>query len=184
MPTAPAYIIAAMVAGPSLIQFGAIPVAAHMFIFYAALLSAITPPVALAAYAGAAIAGGNIMKTGFIACKLGFVKFIVPYMFMYNAALLGIGSPGFAVWSFFTASLGTVAFSVGLGGYLFTYVPGVRRALYLLAGLLCLIPEIYTDFVGLGLGSVLVWLDYRMVRIESRVHGLSASAQSSVKKGA
>lgn len=166
VPTAPAYIIAAMVAGPTLVHFGAIPIAAHMFIFYAALLSAITPPVALAAYAGAAIAGGNIMRTGVIACKLGFIKFVVPYMFMYNAALLGIGQPAFVTWSFFTATLGTVAFSVGLEGYLFTHVSMARRLLYLVGGLLCLIPEMYSDFVGLGLCSLLIWLNYLKARKE------------------
>jgi TRAP transporter 4TM/12TM fusion protein len=116
VPTAPAYIIAAMIAGPTLIHFGAKPIAAHMFVFYSSLLSAITPPVALAAYAGAAIAGGGVMRTGLIASKLGFVKFIVPYLFIYNTALLGFGSPLFVAWSFITAVIGTVAVSVAFGG--------------------------------------------------------------------
>jgi len=88
VPTAPAYIISAMVAAPALIKAGLSPISAHMFVFYSCLLSAITPPVALAAYAGAAIAEADVMKTGFQASKLGFVKFLVPYVFAYNAALL------------------------------------------------------------------------------------------------
>jgi TRAP transporter 4TM/12TM fusion protein len=166
VPTAPAYIIAAMIAGPTLIHFGAKPIAAHMFVFYSSLLSAITPPVALAAYAGAAIAGGGVMRTGLIASKLGFVKFIVPYLFIYNTTLLGFGSPLFVAWSFITAVIGTVAVSVAFEGYLFTFVHPWRRPFYLLAGVLCLIPELYTDSAGLLLGSFLIWFHYRKCREE------------------
>ena len=117
VPTAPAYIIAAMIAAPTLTHFGVQPIVAHMFVFYSALLSAITPPVALAAYAGAAISGGSVMKTGVIASKLGFVKVLVPYMFVYNAAFLMIGSPLFIAWSFITGVVGTIALVVALEGY-------------------------------------------------------------------
>ncbi len=161
IPTAPAYIIAALIAGPTLIHFGANPIAAHMFVFYSSLLSAITPPVALAAYAGAAIAGGRIMQTGLIASKLGFVKFLVPYVFIYNTALLMIGPPGLIIWSFLTAMVGTVVISIGLEGYLLAHVSMWRRPFYLVAGILCLIPEIYSDFFGLGLSFVLIWLNYQ-----------------------
>ncbi|MBW2148667.1 MAG: TRAP transporter permease [Deltaproteobacteria bacterium] len=169
VPTAPAYIIAAMIAGPTLIHFGADPIAAHMFVFYSALLSAITPPVALAAYAGAAIAGGRVMRTGLIASKLGFVKFLVPYIFIYNTALLMIGTPSVIIWSFLTAVLGTVVISMALEGYLFTLVPNWLRPFYFIAGSFCLIPEIYTDFVGLGLSFVLIWLNYRKLQEEKRI---------------
>jgi TRAP transporter 4TM/12TM fusion protein len=168
VPTAPAYIIAAMIAAPTLIHFGANPIAAHMFVFYSALLSAITPPVALAAYAGAAIAGANVMKTGWNACKLGFITFIVPYIFVYNTALLGMGSVPFVVWSFITAVLGTVAVAMGLEGYLLTYISKWRRPFYLVAGILCLIPETITDTVGLILVSFLLWLHYRKWQEEKR----------------
>ena len=168
VPTAPAYIIAAMIAAPTLVHFGANPIAAHMFVFYSALLSAITPPVALAAYAGAAIAGANVMATGWNACKLGFITFIVPYIFIYNTALLGMGSAPFVAWSFITAALGTVAIAMGLEGYLFTYISRWRRPFYMVAGILCLIPETITDTIGLILVSFLLWLHYRKWQEEKR----------------
>jgi TRAP transporter 4TM/12TM fusion protein len=168
VPTAPAYIIAAMIAAPTLVHFGANPIAAHMFVFYSALLSAITPPVALAAYAGAAIAGANVMKTGWNACKLGFITFIVPYIFVYNTAILGMGSIPFVVWSFITAVLGTVAVAMGLEGYLLTYIAKWRRPFYLIAGILCLIPETITDTIGLLLVSFLILLHYWKWQEEKR----------------
>ncbi len=168
IPTAPAYIIAAMIAAPTLVHFGANPIAAHMFVFYSALLSSITPPVALAAYAGAAIAGANVMMTGWNACKLGFITFIVPYIFIYNTALLGMGSFSFVIWSFITAVVGTVAVAVGLEGYLLTYISRWRRPFYLLAGVLCLIPETLTDTIGLILVCLLIFLHYRKRKEEER----------------
>ncbi len=161
VPTAPAYIIAAMIAAPTLVHFGANPIAAHMFVFYSALLSAITPPVALAAYAGAAIAGANVMATGWNACKLGFITFIVPYIFIYNPALLGMGSFPFVLWSFITAVLGTVAIAMGLSGYLLTNINKWRRPFYIFAGFLCLIPETLTDTIGLILVALLIVLHYK-----------------------
>ncbi len=157
-----------MIAAPTLIHFGANPIAAHMFVFYSALLSAITPPVALAAYAAAAIAGANVMKTGWHACRLGFITFIVPYMFIYNTALLGMGSPLFVGWSFITAAFGTVAVATGLSGYLFTHIVIWRRPLYLIAGILCLIPETYTDTIGLILASILIWVNYKKKKQEGK----------------
>jgi len=174
VPTAPAYIIAAMIAAPTLVHFGANPIAAHMFVFYSALLSAITPPVALAAYAGAAIAGGNVMKTGWNACKLGFITFIVPYIFIYNTALLGQGSPAFVAWSFLTAILGTVGIAMGLEGYLLTHLSKGRRPFYFIAGVLCLIPEATTDTIGLIMASALFWLHYRKWKEEKRGQAMQA----------
>jgi TRAP transporter 4TM/12TM fusion protein len=161
VPTAPAYIIAAMIAAPALVHFGMQQAVAHMFVFYSSLLSAITPPVALAAYAGAAIAGANVMRTGLNACRLGFITFLVPYMFAYNSALLAMGSLPFVTWSFITAILGTVGIATGLAGYLFTFIPTWHRPFYLVAGILCLIPETMTDTIGLVLVFLLIWLHYR-----------------------
>jgi TRAP transporter 4TM/12TM fusion protein len=161
VPTAPAYIIAAMIAGPTLIEFGADPIAAHMFVFYSALLSAITPPVALAAYAGAAISGGRVMHTGVIASKLGFVKFLVPYVFIYNTALLMIGPAWSVAWAAITAIVGTVVISIAMEGYLLEHVQKWRRPLFFTAGVCCLVPDLYSDLIGLGLSAVLIWLNYR-----------------------
>ncbi len=150
VPTAPAYIIVSMIAAPSLIEMGLIPISAHMFVFYSCLLSAITPPVALAAYAGAAIAEANVMKTGVIAAKLGFVKYIIPYVFAYNAALLLEGSSGFIVISFLTAFVGTVMMSAAFCGYLFTDFSPMNRVVAFTGSVLLLISNTATDIVGLA----------------------------------
>jgi TRAP-type uncharacterized transport system fused permease subunit len=177
VPTAPAYIIAAMIAAPALVHFGMQQAVAHMFVFYSSLLSAITPPVALAAYAGAAIAGANVMRTGLNACKLGFITFLVPYMFAYNSALLAIGPLPFVIWSFVTAILGTVAVATGLAGYLFTFIPNWRRPIYLGAGVLCLIPEMTTDIIGLAFTVFLIWLNHRKFQEEKQVGTQQMTAQ-------
>ncbi|MBN1106846.1 MAG: TRAP transporter permease [Deltaproteobacteria bacterium] len=161
VPTAPAYIVVAMIAAPSLTNFGIPPMAAHMFVFYSALLSAITPPVALAAYAGAAISGGGVMTTGIIASKLGFVKFLVPYMFAYSTALLWMGEPATILWTFFSAIVGTLALAISLEGYCFTDVGMLNRVVFALAGLLGLVPETVTDAFGLSLFAALFFLNYR-----------------------
>lgn len=164
VPTAPAYIVAAMIAAPTLISFGVDPMAAHMFVFYSALLSALTPPVALAAYAGAAISGGSVMRTAINASKLGFVKFLVPYMFVYNTAFLMMGGSVFVAWSFFTGIVGTVAICVAMEGYLLDKITWPQRFLFALAGVLSLIPEVQSDALGLGLFIVLCLLHWRATR--------------------
>ena len=161
VPTAPAYIIAAMIAAPTLTHFGIEPIVAHMFVFYSALLSAITPPVALAAYAAASISGGGVMMTGVIASRLGIVKFLVPYIFVYNAAFLMIGSPLFIAWSFLTGVVGTLALVFALEGYLYSHLNWWQRVIFLIAGLCTLVPHIGTDIVGLGLFVLFGWLNYK-----------------------
>jgi len=166
VPTAPAYIIAAMIAAPTLTHFGVKPIVAHMFVFYSALLSAITPPVALAAYAGAAISGGNVMTTGIIASKLGFVKFLVPYMFVYNAAFLMIGTPVFIAWSFITGVVGTIALVVALEGYYVTRLSHWHRLIFAVVGLAALVPEIKSDLVGMVFFAAFTWINYKRARTE------------------
>ena len=137
-----------------------------MFVFYSALLSAITPPVALAAYAGAAISGGSVMRTGVIASKLGFVKFLVPYMFVYNAAFLMIGSPLFIAWSFITGVAGTIALVVALEGYYITRMDGINRLIFAAVGLAALVPEIKSDLVGMVLFGILTWMNFKKSQSE------------------
>jgi TRAP transporter 4TM/12TM fusion protein len=164
IPTTPAYIIAAMIGGPILIQLGAEPIAAQMFVFYASLLSAITPPVAMAAYAGASIAGAGFMETGFIACKLGFVKIILPFIFAYNTTLLMVGPIHIIIYNFITAVIGTLTITLGMEGYLFAPIRPLYRPLYILAGALAVIPGVFTDIIGFVIASVLIVLNYRKSR--------------------
>jgi TRAP-type uncharacterized transport system fused permease subunit len=145
VPTAPAYIIVAMIAAPSLVKVGLSPISAHMFVFYSCLLSAITPPVALAAYAGAAIAEANVIKTGINAAKLGFVKYIIPFVFVYNAALLMEGSAPFIIFSFVTAFIGTISLSAAMEGFLLTYLSPINRVVLLAGSIMLLISNIAVD---------------------------------------
>ena len=161
VPTAPAYIIVAMIAAPSLVEVGLSPMAAHMFVFYGCLLSAITPPVALAAYAGAAIAEAPVMRTGVIAAKLGFVKYIVPFVFAYNAALLMEGHPLFITFSVITAFIGTVALSAALEKYFFTHMSALSVLLFASGAVALLISNIVTDLAGAGLLALGLITNYR-----------------------
>jgi len=151
LPTVAAYIIQAALTAPALVQLGVAPLAAHMFIFYFAIISAITPPVALAAYAAAGISGADPMKTGFQACKLGIAAFIVPYMFVYAPTLLAIGSPGSIALTTVTALIGVLALSAASVGYFLRKASIIERILLLGAALSLIKPGIYTDIAGLCL---------------------------------
>jgi TRAP-type uncharacterized transport system fused permease subunit len=168
VPTAPAYIIVAMIAAPSLVKVGLNPISAHMFVFYSCLLSAITPPVALAAYAGAAIAEANVIKTGINAAKLGFVKYIVPFVFVYNTALLMEGNPAFIVFSFATAFVGTITLSAAMEGFLLTFLSPLNRITVLIGSILLLISNISTDVAGVILLSIGITVNYRSSRAIQR----------------
>ncbi len=167
IPTAPAYIIVAMIAAPSLVNLGLEPIVAHMFVFYSCLLSAITPPVALAAYAGAAIAGAPVMRTGVIAAKLGFVKYIIPFVFAYNSALLMQGNAMFILVSFITALLGTIGLSAVLERHFFSRLTMLCTVLMLTGSILLLISNIFTDLTGFGLFAVAMFLNYRSGRLKA-----------------
>lgn len=152
MPTTAAYAICAAVITTGLTNLGAIPIAAHLFVFYFACISAITPPVALAAYAGAAIANAHPNKVGFTAMKLGVAAFIAPYMFIFSPALLFIGSLFDVIEASITALLGTFALACGMQGWLIGRAIPFLLRIPLIAGALLLIkPGIYTDIAGIGL---------------------------------
>ncbi len=135
MPTTPAYIILTALLIPAVIKLGVIEEAAHMFAFYFAVLSAITPPVALAVFAAAGIAKADLWKSGLAAVKVGAAGFIVPFMFVYEPALLMIHDSWFwIIWRFVLAVFGIAMLAGGLHGYflsraslLATRVPRWRR---------------------------------------------------------
>ena len=152
MPTTAAYAICAAVITTGLISLGAIPIAAHLFVFYFACISAITPPVALAAYAGAAIAKANPNRVGFTAMKLGIAAFIAPYMFIFSPAMLLIGNLSDIVLAVITTLLGTFALACGIQGWLIGKAIPFALRIPLIAGALLLIkPGLYTDIIGIGL---------------------------------
>ena len=118
MPTTPAYIIMVALLVPALVKLGVVMPAAHMFAFYFAILSAITPPVALAVFAAAGLAKSDLWKTGWAAVKIGAAGFIVPFMFVYEPALLMIGDWPAIVWRFVMSCIGIGLLAAGLHGYL------------------------------------------------------------------
>lgn len=156
VPTAAAYIITSAICSPALIQLGVSQLAAHMFCFYFACISAITPPVALAAYAGAQLAGDNPMRVGLTACKLGIVAFVVPYMFVFGEELLGTGTFGSIALCVVTSIFGVIVLSMGLMGITFRGIklPLLHRILFIVASGCLIMPGLNTDLIGLGILAV------------------------------
>ena len=160
VPTTANYVIMATITAPILINMGIPMLAAHMFVFYFGIVADITPPVALAAYAGSAIAGSNPLKTGVTATKLAITAFIVPYIFAYSPnMLLVIGDPGVfdIVRIVVTSIIGIYGISAGMEGYMRVKTPIWQRLLLIAGGLMMVIPDALTDMIGLVLiGAVLV----------------------------
>ena len=157
LPTTASYLICAAVAAPALIELGVSPLAAHMFIFYYACISAITPPVALAAYAGAGLAKANPMRVGVTAVRLGLVAYIVPFMFVYGPPLLAQGGLGNIMWAAVTAIIGVWALAMGIEGWMGDRAIGsIARALLIVAALTLIKPGLATDIIGLGLFAIIL----------------------------
>lgn len=156
MPTTPAYIVMVALLVPAIIKLGAATPAAHMFAFYFAILSAITPPVALAVFAAASLAKANMWATGWAAMRAAAPAYIVPFMFVYEPALLTIGPWTTTLHATISASVGVVLLAAGLFGYLLRPATMWQRAV-LIAAALCLInPGLITDLIGLGLAAIVV----------------------------
>jgi TRAP transporter 4TM/12TM fusion protein len=149
LPTTAAYVISASILGPALTKVGLPILNAHLFIFYFACLSAITPPVALAAYAGAGIAKCSPMKTAIEACKIGFAGFIVPFIFAYNPAMLLQGEFVDIISVTITALFGVIAMSMGFQGWLFIKINYVLRLILIAAGMGMVIPGTVSDIAGM-----------------------------------
>ena len=159
VPTTANYCIMASTCAPILIKMGFPLVAAHFFVFYFGIVADITPPVALAAYAGSAIAKGNPMKTGINATKLAIAAFIVPYIFAYSPAMLFVNVT--SVWEVIqivpSALLGIFGVAAGLEGFVLRKMNWLYRIVCLVGGLGLMIPGAISDLVGLVLiGGVFV----------------------------
>src|SRR5690606_33072393 len=158
LPTTAAYIITAVLGAQALVEMGISLMAAHLFILYFAILSFITPPVALAAYAGAGIAKSDPFKTGFTAWRIALPSFFIPYLFVYNTALLGEGPIGEVIWVFFTATIGVISISASTTGWLMCTLGLVERILWCAMAILLLFPEVYTDLTGFICLAVGLWI--------------------------
>ena len=171
LPSIPAYIITATIAAPALANIGIPTLVAHLFVFYFGLFANITPPVALASFAGAGIAGGHPMRTGWQSLKLSMAGFIVPFMFVYNPAMLFIDVTGLPMNATefpapplldmlsitVTSIIGIIALSAAVEGYFKAGLSGIGRIILAGGALMLIVPETMTDIIGLVIvGTVLV----------------------------
>ncbi|MCG3190544.1 MAG: hypothetical protein LKCHEGNO_03288 [Burkholderiaceae bacterium] len=176
MPTTPAYIVMVSLLVPAIIKLGAATPAAHMFAFYFAILSAITPPVALAVFAAAGLAKANMWAAGWAAMRAAAPAYIVPFMFVYEPALLLIGDWTTSVLATASASLGVILLAGGAFGYLLRPATAWQRALLIVGALLLIKPGWITDLIGLALGALVVTAQWFSMRAATRVPMAAAAA--------
>jgi len=174
MPTIGVYVLVATLIAPAMVESGIVPMAAHMFVLYFGMLSFITPPVCIAAFAAASIARADPMTTGFVATRFGWSAFVVPFLFLASPSLLLSGTPLELVHDVATALGGVWLTSVGLVGYLFRRLEWLARALFIVAGIALLVPAtafdggIWTDLLGVVLGGALIANEVRYRRWASK----------------
>ena len=159
VPTTANYCIMASTCAPILIQLGVPKIAAHFFVFYFGIVADITPPVALAAYAGAAIAKANPMKTGVNATKLAIGAFVVPYIFALNPAMLFVDTTALQVVQIVITSLiGIFGVAAAMNGFLFRKIHWAVRIPLCAGGLMMMAPSVWTDIVGLVImAAAIAW---------------------------
>ena len=159
VPTTANYIIQATISAPALVALGVPMIAAHLFVFYFGIVADITPPVALAAFAGSGIAGGKPIPTGFNATRLGIAAYLVPYMFVLNPILVLVNGEGLATGLFIlmvikailTAMIGMIGVATGFTGYFRAGCAWWERVLLIGGGLLLIDPNTVTDLIGIGI---------------------------------
>lgn len=159
-----AYLLMVVLIAPALIQLGIAPLNAHLFVFYFAVMSFLTPPVCLAVYAAASLAGADMMKTAFQAIKLGIAAYIVPFLFVYHPSLLLQGDIVDIIHAVITAMIGIGLVAIGIEGFLFRKLNWVKRVLIILGGLGCMIPGWRSDVIGLAIGIPLVLWEWKRNR--------------------
>lgn len=174
LPSIPAYIITATMAAPALAEFGIPVLIAHLFVFYFGIFANITPPVALASFAGAGLAGGDPMKTGFISVRLSIAGFIVPFIFVYEPAMLLINPTGlppnateFPFASVIdilivavSSAIAVIAISAAVEGYFKTNLGVLSRIILGSGALLLIVPELITDMLGYGIIIIVFIMNY------------------------
>ncbi|MDQ0341018.1 TRAP transporter 4TM/12TM fusion protein [Caldalkalibacillus uzonensis] len=164
MPTTSAYIMGAILLTPALVQFEVERLAAHMFVLYFAVLSMITPPIALASYSAASISGAKMGETSIRALLFGLAFFLIPFSFVFNPSLLLIGEISEIIWTIFSTTLGIVALSVCIIGYLFANISWLMRSCMCAAAILMIVPYITFDIIGITLFLVLVIIHWLRIK--------------------
>lgn len=165
LPSVACYIFLAVLVAPALVNLGVSQLAAHLFILYFGILSFLTPPVCLAAYAAAAIAGASPMAVGFQAVRLAISGFIVPFIFLYNPPLILMGSPQEIALAIFDGLVAVVLLAFGLEGYCLRNLSWWERALFLIAGIAMFVPGWPSRIVGLAIALPLMAIQLRSRRI-------------------
>lgn len=172
VPTTANYVITSTIAAPALLMMDVPVLAAHMFAFYFGIIADVTPPVALAAFAGAGIAKGNPIKTGIEASKLAIAAFLVPYIFVYNPALLLIDvTPLGVIQIVITSVIGIIGVGSAVAGFLLTNESFLERIIFFIGGIMLVTPGLRTDFIGGGL-LLLGYLIQRRKFSKSRIQGV------------
>jgi TRAP transporter 4TM/12TM fusion protein len=162
LPTLGVYVLLAALVAPALIEVGIEPIAAHLYVLYFGMMSMITPPIALAAFAAAAIAKAPAMATGWAAMRFGWAAYVIPVLFVFSPSLILIGEPGEITFAVVTAVLGVWLVSAGLAGYFVDRLSLIKRGLFVFTGLMALVPAgafdgaILTDAAGVGIGLLLI----------------------------
>ena len=172
VPTTANYVITSTIAAPALIQMGVPLMAAHMFVFYFGIIADVTPPVALAAFAGAGISGGNPMKTGVEASKLAVAAFVIPYIFVLSPAILMINTTaGELIWALITALIGMVGLGAAMIGYFLAPANPLIRLMAFFGGLMMVDPGLYTDMIGfvvLGIAVFIQWNKSKKIAAQAK----------------
>ena len=157
LPTLIVYITVLLIAIPAIIALGAPPMGAHLFCFFFAIISGITPPVALVAFIGGGIAGGNLMKTGITAMRIGGAAYLIPFMFVLGPELIMIGSLAGIALSLVTGVFGAIALAAGLEGYLLRQASWLERLVLVGGGACLMMSGLLTDIVGLAFVALVVF---------------------------
>ena len=171
MPTVAVYVLLAALVAPALVKSGVLDLAAHLFVLYFGMMSFITPPVAVAAFAAASIAKADPFRTGFTAMRFGWAAYIVPFLFVYSPELILVGRPEMIAIDIATALIGIWLISAGFVGYALRPVAGAERWAFVAAGALLLIPlsllaqSVYLNVAGVVLAAVLM---ARQIRLRAR----------------
>ena len=165
VPTTANYVITSTIAAPALVQMGVPLLAAHMFVFYFGIIADVTPPVALAAYAGAGISGGNPLRTGVHASKLAIAAFIIPYIFVLSPVIMMVDAEPFTlIVATLSALIGMIAVSSALCGFLADHCRLYERVLLIAAGLLMIKPGGTTDMIGLAVFAAILAMQSMRVK--------------------
>jgi TRAP-type uncharacterized transport system fused permease subunit len=162
MPTLAIYVLLAALIAPAIVEAGVEPMSAHLFILYFGMMSMITPPIALAAFAAATLTKANPMATGFVAMKFGWTAYFVPFLFVFSPTLILIGDPKDIAINVTTAIIGTFFASLAVIGYFKRHMNPLIRVMFAIAGISAMLPyEIFAqaaavNILGVGLGALLI----------------------------